>query len=456
MLHWLRRFAPRVSRSAYSARVSKRPPRACPGVEPLEDRWVPAVNLIRCDLVNLLPMVVDDASLDRVEDLVCSRMPTVSVSLAAASDTGTAGDLRTNLATVDLVGQTGAGFRVRLLGTAITTTADAQGRFTLSGVSLMPGINDLIVRVTDDGGNIGQTGLSVTRNSAPTVQAAPQDVTVMENAENTVLNLADVFRDVDVRNSIVRLQTSGGLIDIELFDQNGPASAPTRTTPLTVANFLRYVTDGDYRDTIFHRLVPNFVLQGGGFRFDEDTHTLPAIPTDPPVQNEPGISNVRGTVAMAKLGGDPNSATSQFFFNLGDNSANLDNQNGGFTVFGQVIGDGMQVVDRLASIPTQNRGGVFTEIPLIDFPRTAAFPADLERENLALVESATVRHLRDVLTFTVSNTNPTLVQATVSGNTLTLDYQENQSGTAIITLRATDREGAFVETSFRVTVQDAG
>ena len=144
MLHWLRRFAPRVSRSAYSARVSKRPPRARPGVEPLEDRWAPAVNLIRCDLVNLLPMVVDDASLDRVEDLVCNRMPTVSVSLAAASDTGTAGDLRTNLATVDLVGQTGAGFRVRLhqkdlnialstgkaLGVPLPATAVVQEAFT--------------------------------------------------------------------------------------------------------------------------------------------------------------------------------------------------------------------------------------------------------------------------------------------------------------------------------------
>ena len=86
------------------------------------------------------------------------------------------------------------------------------------------------------------------------------------------------------------------------------------------------------------------------------------MPTDPPVQNEPGISNTRATVALAKIGGNPNSGTSQFFFNLANNASNLDNQNGGFTVFGQVLD--MSTVDRIATVPTENQGGAFASLPI--------------------------------------------------------------------------------------------
>src|SRR5207302_117172 len=121
-----------------------------------------------------------------------------------------------------------------------------------------------------------------------------------------------------------------------------------------------------------------FVLQGGGFTFNTNPSRLDAIPTDPAVLNEPDTtnrSNLRGTVAMAKLGTDPNSATDQFFFNLADNAGNLDNQNGGFTVFGKVTDSASQtVVDTLAAIPTKDESnaaalpasekGVFNELPL--------------------------------------------------------------------------------------------
>ncbi|MEM8681155.1 MAG: peptidylprolyl isomerase, partial [Planctomycetota bacterium] len=138
----------------------------------------------------------------------------------------------------------------------------------------------------------------------------------------------------------------------------------------TVANFLNYVNDTDYQNMLFHRLVPGFVLQGGGFTVSDpavcgdpcnvnevDTSRFSEIPADPPVVNEFGRSNLTGTVAMAKLGGNPDSATNQFFVNLQDNSANLDFQNGGFTVFGQVTD--MAVVEKIASLGTLNLSNQF-------------------------------------------------------------------------------------------------
>ncbi|MGB5180051.1 MAG: peptidylprolyl isomerase [Gammaproteobacteria bacterium] len=140
----------------------------------------------------------------------------------------------------------------------------------------------------------------------------------------------------------VRVQTDLGSFDIELFDT---------VAPLTVANFMNYVNDGDYDGTFIHRSAPDFVLQMGGYIFEPDQGDFfgdgtSQIPTDPPVINEFWMSNIRGTIAMAKSPGDPNSATSEFFINLADNSENLDNQNGGFTVFAQVI-DGMDVIDSI-------------------------------------------------------------------------------------------------------------
>lgn len=137
-------------------------------------------------------------------------------------------------------------------------------------------------------------------------------------------------------------RTSFGDIDVTLFSS---------VTPLTVANFLNYVNKGSYNNTVFHRSVPGFIIQSGGYILAGNDFTK-QVPQDPPVRNEYNLSNIRGTIAMAKLGNNPNSATSEFFFNLADNSSNLNNQNGGFTVFGRVANTTSQaVVDRIASQP---------------------------------------------------------------------------------------------------------
>ena len=152
------------------------------------------------------------------------------------------------------------------------------------------------------------------------------------------------------------INTPLGAFEIELFPEDAP---------VTVANFRKYIQSGRFDDSFFHRSVSGFVLQGGGYYFRNGASS--AIPTDPPIVNEFKRSNVRGTLAMAKVEGDPNSATSQWFINLADNSGNLDGQNGGFTVFAQVVGNGMAVVDALAAVPTYNLGGAFSDVPLRDF-----------------------------------------------------------------------------------------
>lgn len=157
--------------------------------------------------------------------------------------------------------------------------------------------------------------------------------------------------------TIVEFQTVLGDFQVNLYDNS---------TPATVANFLNYVENGGYTDSIFHRSVSNFIVQGGGITYD-GTSPLVTITTNAPVTNEPVFSSVTGTIAMAKVGGDPNSATSQFFFNLANNSGNLDTQNGGFTVFGEVIGNGMDVVNAIAALPKYNLGSSIAEIPLRNY-----------------------------------------------------------------------------------------
>ena len=167
--------------------------------------------------------------------------------------------------------------------------------------------------------------------------------------------LALMPRDSDA--TIVEFQTVMGNFEVNLYDN---------ATPQTVANFLAYVNGLQYADSIYHRSVPGFIIQGGGFAYNG---ALPIvdITSNAPVVNEPEFSNVRGTIAMAKLGGDPNSATNQWFFNLANNSANLDAQNGGFTVFGEVVGNGMDVIDAIAALPTYNFGGPLTDLPLTNY-----------------------------------------------------------------------------------------
>jgi peptidyl-prolyl cis-trans isomerase A (cyclophilin A) len=149
---------------------------------------------------------------------------------------------------------------------------------------------------------------------------------------------------------VVIFETSLGDIRIELM---------TEEAPVTTENFRRYVQEGFYDDTIFHRVIPGFVIQGGGH-----TEDMSRKPTRDPITNEAdnGVKNLRGTLSMARTQ-DRDSATSQFFINLKDN-AFLDHgsRDFGYAVFAKVA-DGMDVVDKIAAVETGNRAG-HSDVPL--------------------------------------------------------------------------------------------
>jgi cyclophilin family peptidyl-prolyl cis-trans isomerase len=155
----------------------------------------------------------------------------------------------------------------------------------------------------------------------------------------------------DKGSKMVKLETTKGDIVIEVNETAAPISA---------ANFLQYVQEGFYDGTIFHRVIPNFMIQGGGF-----TPDMKQKPTKPPIANEAknGLKNKRGTLAMARTN-DPNSATAQFFINHVDN-AYLDYsgpRNPGYAVFAQVV-EGMDVVDAIAKVKTGIKDG-FQDVPV--------------------------------------------------------------------------------------------
>jgi len=151
--------------------------------------------------------------------------------------------------------------------------------------------------------------------------------------------------------NMVKLETSMGNIVIELNKQ---------AAPVTVKNFLGYVEEGFYNGTIFHRVIPDFMIQGGGF-----TDQMEEKQTRAPIINEAknGLKNERGTISMARQN-DPDSATSQFFINHRDNDFlnYVENGNPGYAVFGKII-EGMDVVDAIASVNTTTRMGM-DDVPI--------------------------------------------------------------------------------------------
>ena len=284
------------------------------------------------------------------------------------------------------------------------------------------------------------------------IQPIP-DITVNSNAAPGIIDLnARIFNEES--GPIIRMDYGTlGAIDIQMLE---------RGAPLSVQNFLNYVNSNTFDGTVIHRSEPGpppFVIQGGGFTTGGTDISPPGTPTVP---NEfsPTRSNLRGTLAYAKLGSNPNSATTEWFINLSDNSGNLDNQNGGFTVFGRVVA-GMNVADAIAALPRVNAtpiNGAWNNFPVtrttsptLPPQPTAATPVP---DQMVVLNDVTVITPANAVTYTVvANDAPSIVNPVVQGNGLVLNYAPGVSGVANVTVRATEAvTGAVTEDTFTVVV----
>ncbi|MHC4450992.1 MAG: peptidylprolyl isomerase [Planctomycetota bacterium] len=192
------------------------------------------------------------------------------------------------------------------------------------------------------GGHMPVVRLLVAAGADVTIEDEGKTAVDMASAEEATTFLAAVAAADEERNRpvYVKVTTSWGSFVLEL---------DRARAPISVANFLAYLESDFYDGTVFHRVIDDFMIQGGGFTGD-----MQKKKTKAPIENEwrNGLKNTRGTIAMARLGGQPNSATSQFFINVADNAFLDEPRDGaGYAVFGHVV-EGMSVLDRIKATPT--------------------------------------------------------------------------------------------------------
>ncbi|HSZ58436.1 MAG TPA: peptidylprolyl isomerase [Tepidisphaeraceae bacterium] len=283
-----------------------------------------------------------------------------------------------------------------------------------------------------------------------TLTSAINPVGVAPGQTPPVINLSQHFDDPNVPGTLVDVTTPLGVIPIALTDSK---------TPNTVANFLSYINSGAYNGTIFHRLATGFALQGGGY-----TTSGNPIATNPPINGEPGQSNVTGSIAMALTSAGPNSGTSQWFVNLANNDGsgstpNLnDTSDGGpFTVFGHVVYGGMSVVNQITALTTvndsQNPPGmsgstnIWNQLPVLSSYTGSSTPTSVPPADMVTTGYQVVAPL----TYSATSDNPSLINPTISGSNLTLNFGSG-SGTTQVHVTATDIAGNTATTTFTVGV----
>lgn len=222
----------------------------------------------------------------------------------------------------------------------------------------------------------------------------------------------------------VQFQTVLGDFEVELYDEE---------TPITTANFLEYVEASAYTDSIFHRLDNDFILQGGGYTFNIENSQIEKITQNDSIKNEPFFSNTRGTIAMAKLPGQPNSATSQWFINLEDSNDFLDSVDGGFTVFGKVTGEGMSIIDDIAALKIgdyRSTNSAFRELPLRNVTSSdLSNKTPLTEDNLMLIKNIMV--LGATTTSSVSSISSSSSSSSDMNTSSSVNFNNSTSSSSI-------------------------
>lgn len=276
----------------------------------------------------------------------------------------------------------------------------------------------------------------------PEVVQAFASVSVVAAANKSV-PLAGKFADPDTQ-SAARVFTTMGNFVIILFPDS---------TPITTNNFLDYVDAGRYNNTFFHRAPQNFVVQGGNFG-----HANPGgfftVQSYGQIKNEPGLSNIRGTVAMARIDGQINSATSSFFVNLVDNvgPGNLDEIDEGFTVFGRLTTAGMVLMDSINALPRQNYtvNAGNGNVPLEATPvNDTTAPAVINPAKLVKITSIGAA---PILSYQVTSLNPAIATASLNGAKTEVIITGVTPGSTSITVTVTDLDGQTVSQNIPVTV----
>ncbi|GEP42010.1 immunoglobulin domain-containing protein [Brevifollis gellanilyticus] len=314
--------------------------------------------------------------------------------------------------------------------------------------------------------------------AVPAVTSTIPNTTVGLNA-TAVINLENHFTDPGAEKA-ARLETSRGNIDIDLF---------ATLAPEAVTNFLAYVNAGDYDNVAFHRLAYSnygipFVLQGGSMKVSTAPKNFTSVGKRQSPTNEPGVSNLRGTISAAKIGertsvsdngtvvtqsqpnngnddyyrdgnyglvGLPNSATTDFFLNPTDNSGNLDNQNGGFTAYGRLTEASLTVLDQITLLPRGSyQDGLLngSNVSLGDFPINAgSAPANMD--NTKAVKIINARSI-PLLTYTVNETSADKATVVVENNQLKITGLA--AGTRSVIVTARDIDGNTVPQTFTINV----
>ena len=310
-------------------------------------------------------------------------------------------------------------------------------------------------------------GVSTPQIASPAFSLPKQNIGV-----SGFIDISGLFRD-PARPKGAWFYTARESIIVALYDT---------ATPKTVNNFLGYAARGDYVNSYVHRSVGSFIFQGGGYKPASATAAptaWAAVTKQDEVQNEPGISNARRTISMAKLGGTRDSATCEWFFNTGSsNPANLDFQNGGFTAFGEVVGaSSLGIADLINGLVTNapnNMGNpaistngyaitidgqarTFFDVPVLDPVTNSSVPP----QSVAPVIPGANTFLKidsifpapPVVITIVSNSAPTVLTAGIEGMLLYLE-SKGPIGTANLVLRATNLDGNSVDFTLPVSIDD--